>query len=456
MKKIFIVSALCGVLACMPFMQSCSEVLDVKNESGLSNEAAITDASSVRKVMVGAYNRMQEVLGRANPSLFAETFAGDVGYTGSDFGYREMWTQNMSLFTGLPGATWQNSYEAINTANNVLAAIEKLSDMDDKEKDRIRGECYFLRGALHFEMLRMWGHQPGVGANKTQYGVVIRTEPTIGVSASIKQRSTVTECYDFVIDELKKAETLLAANPQTEQGRATSAIATAYLARVYFQKNDHANAYAAADKLVKSGAYQLQSNVFDVQRKPFTKEAVFQIPITTANNTSNSLTGMYRKFGTSLPQFVLSNDFVAFAATFPSTDKRQAFLKPDASGNYTVKFDTTIMNINVIRYAEILFIHAESGLETGVSEASVRADINQIRQRAGIPDLDASVSGKPALLAAIDNERHMEMAFEGDRLWYMKRTKASSIRGLPWDSDQMLAKIPSSEISGNPGIIPNP
>jgi hypothetical protein len=165
---------------------------------------------------------------------------------------------------------------------------------------------------------------------------------------------------------------------------------------------------------------------------------------------------MYRKFGTSLPQFVLSNDFVAFAATFPSTDKRQAFLKPDASGNYTVKFDTTIMNINVIRYAEILFIHAESGLETGVSEDAVRADINQIRQRAGIPDLDASVSGKPALLAAIDNERHMEMAFEGDRLWYLKRTKASSIRGLPWDSDQMLAKIPSSEISGNPGIIPNP
>ncbi|MFM8437047.1 MAG: hypothetical protein ACKOAX_01120, partial [Candidatus Kapaibacterium sp.] len=71
MKKILIVSALCGVLACMPLMQSCSEVLEVKNESGLSNEAAITDANSVRKVMVGAYNRMQEVLGRANPSLFA-------------------------------------------------------------------------------------------------------------------------------------------------------------------------------------------------------------------------------------------------------------------------------------------------------------------------------------------------------------------------------------------------
>jgi hypothetical protein len=114
-----------------------------------------------------------------------------------------------------------------------------------------------------------------------------------------------------------------------------------------------------------------------------------------------------------------------------------------------------IANVNVIRYAELLFIHAEAGLEIGRPESEVLADVNLIRKRANVPE-DNSTTGKAALLELIGKERRLEMCFEGDRFHYLKRIKSSNIRGLAWNDNKLLAKIPSSEVSGNPGIELNP
>jgi len=111
--------------------------------------------------------------------------------------------------------------------------------------------------------------------------------------------------------------------------------------------------------------------------------------------------------------------------------------------------------VNVIRYAEILFIHAEAGLELGKPESEVLADVNLIRKRAGLTD-DNTTTGKSALLNLIGKERRLEMCFEGDRFHYLKRIKSNNIRGLAWNDNKLLAKIPSSEVSGNPGIEINP
>lgn len=87
------------ILAGTLMLSSCSDVLDVRNEGQLSTEAALSDARSVNVAMSGIYSSLQGSLGSGIPASPTEALAGDIVYAGSDYGYLEIWTQNMSLFT---------------------------------------------------------------------------------------------------------------------------------------------------------------------------------------------------------------------------------------------------------------------------------------------------------------------------------------------------------------------
>jgi hypothetical protein len=441
-------------LASLLLMSACSDVLDVRNEGQLSTEAALSDARSVNVAMSGIYATLQGTLGSGIPASPTEALAGDIVYAGSDFGYLEIWTQNMSLFTPSFSGFWDNSYRGINAINNVIVSLPDIKDLTEVQKSQIEGECKFLRGVMIFEMLRIWGHQYGFKADNSHPGVIVRTAPTRGTAGLAIGRSSVEDCYAQVIADLKSAESLL---PDVKRdGYANKSAALAYLARVYFQKNDFTNAYAYADQLVKGGKYSLAETPRDVFYKGGNTESIFQMALTTQTNSFGAIRGMYQKTAFGEPPFTVSPDFAAALDASPSTDlRKQQYIKQSGSFRYCTKYDTLIANVNVIRYAEILFIHAEAGLEIGKPESEVLADVNLIRKRANVPE-DNSTTGKASLLDLIGKERRLEMCFEGDRFHYLKRTKSSNIRGLSWNDNKLLAKIPSSEVSGNPGIELNP
>lgn len=442
------------ILAGTLMLSSCSDVLDVRNEGQLSTEAALSDARSVNVAMSGIYSSLQGSLGSGIPASPTEALAGDIVYAGSDYGYLEIWTQNMSLFTPSFSGFWDNSYRGINAVNNVLVSLPDIKDMTDAQKSQIEGECKFIRGVMIFEMLRIWGHQYGHKTDNSQPGVIIRTAPTRGTAGLAIGRSTVEDCYTQVISDLKASENLL--SDAKRDGYATKSAAQAYLARVYFQKNDFANAYAYADLIKKGGKFSLAATPRDVFFKGGNTESIFQMALTTQTNSFGAIRGMYQKTAFGEPPFTVSPDFAAALDASPSSDlRKQQYVKQSGSTRYCTKYDTLIANVNVIRYAEILFIHAEAGLELGKPESEVLADVNLIRKRAGLTD-DNTTTGKSALLNLIGKERRLEMCFEGDRFHYLKRIKSNNIRGLAWNDNKLLAKIPSSEVSGNPGIEINP
>lgn len=442
------------ILAGTLMLSSCSDVLDVRNEGQLSTEAALSDARSVNVAMSGIYSSLQGSLGSGIPASPTEALAGDIVYAGSDYGYLEIWGQNMSLFTPSFSGFWDNSYRGINAINNVLASLPNIKDMTDAQKSQIEGECKFIRGVMTFEMLRIWGHQYGFKADNSQPGVILRTAPTRGTNGLAIGRSSVEDCYAQVISDLKAGENLM--SDAKRDGYATKSAAQAYLARVYFQKNDFANAYAYADLIKKGGKFSLAPTPRDVFFKGGNSESIFQMALTTQTNSFGAIRGMYQKTAFGEPPFTVSPDFAAALDASPSSDlRKQQYVKQSGSTRYCTKYDTLIANVNVIRYAEILFIHAEAGLEIGKPESEVLADVNLIRKRAGLTD-DNTTTGKSALLDLIGKERRLEMCFEGDRLHYLKRIKSSNIRGLAWNDNKLLAKIPSSEVSGNPGIELNP
>jgi hypothetical protein len=75
-----------------------------------------------------------------------------------------------------------------------------------------------------------------------------------------------------------------------------------------------------------------------------------------------------------------------------------------------------------LRYAEVLLNYAEAKNEATGPDASVYAAINQVRTRAGQPNLTAGLT-QTAMRDAIRNERRVELTFEEHRFFDVRRWK---------------------------------
>jgi hypothetical protein len=122
---------------------------------------------------------------------------------------------------------------------------------------------------------------------------------------------------------------------------------------------------------------------------------------------------------------------------------------------YGAKWPTGIggEDAHVIRYAEVLLIKAEAeARQNKLVEADSSIDL--IRVRAGLAPLDLVALGQPAAIAAILQERRLELVYEGDRFPDLVRTGlAVTVLGIP--AFQQLYPIPLNELDVAPGLVQN-
>lgn len=117
--------------------------------------------------------------------------------------------------------------------------------------------------------------------------------------------------------------------------------------------------------------------------------------------------------------------------TLPGLDTRKGPVE-DWNGSYTGyyqrKFIDPTLNAQFVRqevpwiffrYAEILLNYAEASIELG-ELADARAALNQIRRRAGMPELGPGLS-QAQLREEYRNERRVELAFEEHRFFDIRR-----------------------------------
>ena len=76
-------------------------------------------------------------------------------------------------------------------------------------------------------------------------------------------------------------------------------------------------------------------------------------------------------------------------------------------------------------------------------------DINIVRERSNAYALE-SVTGNDFV-----DERFRELAFEGDRLWTLKRLK-KDVDGSPFDYEKLILPIPQRETDVNSNLEQNP
>ena len=231
---------------------------------------------------------------------------------------------------------------------------------------------------MYFDLVRFFADQYQFGVANTQLGVPLVLTPT-GVlgESNFVSRNTVDEVYNQVITDLTAAASKL---PEDNDVYASSGAANALLARVYLQKGDYAKARDAANTVIGSDFYSLNSSydaVFNNDNN--TSEDIFATQITSQDRFS-SMTEFF-----SVPEYGGRDGDIEILDghldLYPAGDQRWDLF---FNGNGSIecgKWNNQYGVINLIRLAEMYLIRAECNirLSTNVG-ATPLADYNQFIQ----------------------------------------------------------------------------
>ena len=115
-------------------------------------------------------------------------------------------------------------------------------------------------------------------------------------------------------------------------------------------------------------------------------------------------------------------------------------------------------NFIVIRLADMYLIRAEALAKGPAPDPNqIKADLNTVRTRAGLSGITSNSIDQ--LISAIEKERRVEFAFEGQRWFDLVRTgRAVDVLFNVTSINQTLFPIPFDELQTNkdPGMFQNP
>lgn len=456
MKRTYFYIAILIVFVSM----SCNKKLDVLPQNNIT-PGQIQTAEDVKAVLFGDYKLFQ------NADAFGERFMlipdllasqNQVDWVGTFTEYRQIQDKEQLKDNGLATGIWENAYTIILDANTVLDKISLIDDED--ERNIITGEAEFFRGVTYFELVNLYS-QPYSAGNITapNSGVPLILEP-VYVYDSTKDkpsRATIDEVYKQVLSDLKDAAAKL---PEVNGTRATKYAAEAFLARVYMNMKDYANAADMANDVIESGNYKLASPYDKAfNNEGYSEEDIFAIAQTNQSNAGTSNNGLTTFYSPQPPEGVGRGDAQInpnyFSIFDDPADTRQNFFTAGTSisgaeGDYTNKWLQAYKYIPVVRLAEMYLTRAEANWRKGttVGDKPIN-DINKVRGRSKAASLP-SVKENDFI-----EERFRELAFEGDRLYTLKRLQ-KNVDGLPYNAEKLILPIPQRETDVNANLTQNP
>ncbi|MBD2701731.1 RagB/SusD family nutrient uptake outer membrane protein [Spirosoma sp. BT702] len=218
MKKLVIV-ALAATLTV-----GCKSYLEENTTGLLYGGNVLSTQDGLESALTGAYRGLgnQWTYGFLHPSATAATIGSDDVTThpaSNKADWREFDQFNVSTTNQRSGAVYTGCYKAIQGANNVINNYQKTVGTK-ATIDIIAGEAYFIRGFSYYWLTRFYGSIPLVLVGEYSSDLL-----------TIK-KSTPAEVYALIVDDLKKAETMLP-NTRRDPGRPNAGSAKAFLADVY-------------------------------------------------------------------------------------------------------------------------------------------------------------------------------------------------------------------------------
>ena len=462
-KSYFLISVTIAILG----MMSCGKNLDVIPTQSIEQEASLQTPRDIEAYMIGCYDGIQGTNTNGNTfaggfqytsELLGHTQLGEVRFAGTFANLLELITKTTTTINSTAEGQWVQAYIIINRCNTVIANIDKA---DPAKKTRIEAEARFLRGALYFELTRLFAKQWGDGDNNTNPSIPLILSPTKVISDESSQpRASVAAVYAQAISDLTAASAGL---PVANSVYANKGAAQGMLARLYLQQGDFAKARNMADSVILSNRYRLvtpfsaafNTKLYNGGANP--AEYIFAAQ-TSDQDGFNGMNTFFSTTISAIPGTAGRGDIRILAAhksQYDAIDDRgKFFIKPSATSTneFTNKFIDRFGNVVVLRLAEMYLIRAEGNFRLNESKGDTPLnDINRLRTRANA----TSLTSAQLTLDAILKERRLELAFEGHRLHDIKRVKGT-VGTLPWNDNKLVLPIPQREIDVNKKLTQNP
>lgn len=490
---------------CISILNSCEDQLDIDPESYYVKENLFGDVNQAELSVKGIYSVFSKTETYSHLISLNYPLDNDISYmkgTGFTNDNRRIAHYGLNPSVSYIEKTWRELYKGIEYAN---VAIENISAMDmfsngsDEEKSDLNaliGEAKFLRAFIYFDLVRLWGDVP-----------LKLTSTKVSDDFNIP-RTKRDLVYDQIIKDLRDAKMLLSTNTRIQNDRANMGAVRGYLVRVLLYKAGYyldqdgvrkrpsdykkylKEAAIEAKEMIDLNKYNLLDSYEEVFRnlaefKQDPTENLFEIAFyNVAQGRANSGVictwnsprvdaGVYGRANAYVlvrPSF--KNEFsdddkrrdvavAEFNINKHGTKKKISANKPKYPGKWRRDWikepalDKNNTNVNwcTLRYADVLLMFAEAvnevrdDLPKTVSLQDAFQAINKVRNRAGLSDIDTSISQSEFSLI-IKQERKLELCFEGWRKYDLIRWNQLGEK-LRETQDLLNKNYSSSNIYGN-------
>lgn len=512
-------------MAVLGLVMSCNEdFTDRPSEDGISLDAYYSSDAQVTSATNGMYARTWFQFANKFFYAVAEVGSGNMFSGSSDVSAMRNFSLNGS--DGELTNGWRSLWANVGQSNsiiNFLSARVGPAVSQDVLNNTI-GEAHFMRATAYFYLVRLWGAVPIIENN-----LDFVTSPQINTNRIEDIYTLIERDYLKAADLLfdKNRGPNYAANGHVSKGSARAMLAKVYL---YEKKYSEAKAMAElvinSGEFKLLGGPSLPAKSFhDLFTYPNNnnEESIFAIQWVVDGNYG-SANNANTQFGISTAALTTSN--ASYGGVFaPSQDvlniweagdvrrketimlpgdsysdikvringgtaDQTGFVVPSAediggqgsgaaikkyvigivNGDATGPIDGWNMmqnNTYIMRYADLLLIHAEATLAGGAStaDAGALASFNAVHNRAGLP------SKTSLTFNDIFTERRKELMFEGD-YWFdlgrIPRAQATAIiaaqnRGNRFtpeyytpSADDFYLDYPDNEVSKNPKLMADP
>lgn len=436
MKKILTL----GILSLCLVQFSCKDFLVTTDPTRVEDGLFFKNQTQLQQALNGVYGQLQSI---TNTAYLFKEFNSDnttIDFNPLDRGGAAGW-EAFEFSTVNPGNgeisnLWNTYYSAIFNANNTLEKLE-ASTVDEAVKKEIRGQLKFIRAFYYFDLAQYFGD------------VILVTNTLKTPDAAFDLvRSPQEAVFAQVESDLKGAvEDLPVSYKSVEAGRVTKGAALSLLGKYYLTRKKYPEAIATLNQVLPLG-YILNTNYadnFDPQKKNG-KESIFEIQYQGGNDLGEWSNFIYL-FAPRLSKGAITGfaNVNPSGRNIPTNDMIAAYETGDLRKNISLKENYTLSGVTypipfvnkynyphtisgrtnsnwpILRYADVLLMLAEAINEQSGPTGEAYGYLNQVRTRAGL----APKAGldKTSFRDAVLHERRIELAFENQRWFDLKRTK---------------------------------
>lgn len=406
------------------------------------------------------YDWYQLIPGRlANETATDDAWMGNTGQNASGFipaAQYLMAPNNMGYLSDL----FKTRYENIGACNVAIDGVQK-APITDAQKNQYLGESLFLRAYNYYDLVNNFG------------GVPLALKP-LGVGDLTLERASKEEVYKSIeTDLLKAADLLKPSYSSSDKGRVTKWACYALLARVSLFQAKWQEAENYANKVIVEGGFSLETNFINIWNvnnhngvESILESQTSSDPSRQLGNIMSTFTGARGELKDNFPSQSAADVMDGWGWCVPTSDLENCYLsendvirrrstitvsgeaaygdevnnpthvwdvKQSKSGRIIRKFYIPIatrrtlvstygnapLNLPVLRLAEMYLTSAEAQFHLGKTGPAM-TNVDMIRARVGLLPKTGKVFGDD-ILRAIWKERRMELAFEGMRLFDIRR-----------------------------------